>query len=207
MTIRSGFYHKNMRHLTFDHKTPIIDTAIDFAYKAHANQRRKYTGTPYIEHPLAIARILFHHGASVAQVCAGVLHDTVEDCDVTLDDICDNFGPVVRDLVSDLTDVSRPEDGNRAARKEIDRQHTAAASPAAKTVKCVDIFHNTNDIVIHDPDFAVVYLHEIGKTLPFLQDADHLGLFQMAYDSWHTGSEILSILRTNKQLAEHMIKA
>lgn len=195
-----------MRHLTFDHKEQIIGEAIDFAYKAHSNQRRKYTGTPYIEHPLAVGRILFHHGASIAQICAGVLHDTVEDCDVTLEDIDNNFGSMIRNLVSDLTDVSKPEDGNRIVRKQIDREHTAAASPAAKTVKCVDIFHNTNDIVIHDQDFSVVYLREIGKTLPFLQDADHLGLFQMAYDSWDTATKALTIMKTNKDITEHLLK-
>lgn len=189
-----------MRHLTFDHGNVQIEKAIAFAGDAHSNQRRKYSGTPYIEHPLAIARILFHHGASIEQVCAGLLHDTVEDCDVTLQDIEDNFGFYVMELVSDLTDVSRPEDGNRAQRKEIDRLHTASALPAAKTVKCVDIFHNTNDIVANDPDFAVVYLKEIGRTLFVLQDADHLGLFQMAYDSWHTATRMLNLMRAREAI-------
>ena len=68
--------------------------------------------------------------------------DVVEDTPVSIKDIEDVFGPRVAALVSDLTDVSKPEDGNRATRKELDRQHTAKASPDAKTVKLADLISN-----------------------------------------------------------------
>jgi hypothetical protein len=71
-----------------------------------------------------------------------------------------------------LTDVSRPEDGNRAARKAIDLAHTAKASPAAKTIKLADLIDNTRSIVERDPDFAKVYLQEKARLLEVLQEGD-----------------------------------
>ena len=58
-------------------------------------------------------------------ICAAYLHDVVEDTDVTIDEIEREFGDTVANLVYWLTDISKPEDGNRAARKEIDAVHYA----------------------------------------------------------------------------------
>lgn len=70
------------------------------------------------------------------------------------------FGLEVARLVEMLTDVSRPEDGNRAQRKAIDRAHTAQCSSAAATIKLADLIDNTRSIVERDPEFAKVYLEE-----------------------------------------------
>ena len=64
------------------------------------------------------------------------------------------------ELVDDLTDVSKPQDGNRATRKELDRQHTAKASPDAKTIKLADLISNSRSIMKDDPNFAKVYMKE-----------------------------------------------
>ena len=66
-------------------------------------------------------------------LAAALLHDTVEDTGTPLKDIEAEFGPDVASLVEQLTDVSKPEDGDRKTRKEIDRQHIAKASVRAKT--------------------------------------------------------------------------
>ena len=75
-------------------------------------------------------------------------------------------------LVDELTDVSRPGDGNRAARKAIDRAHLAAASPRAKTVKLADLTDNARDICRHDVGFGRVYLAEMEALLGVLGDGD-----------------------------------
>ena len=80
---------------------------------------------------------------------AALLHDVVEDTPVSIKDIEDVFGPRVAALVGDLTDVSKPEDGNRAT-KGADRQHTAKASPDAKTVKLADLISNGKSIIKDD---------------------------------------------------------
>ena len=71
-----------------------------------------------------------------------------------------------------LTDVSRPEDGNRAARKTLDREHIAKASPQAKTIKIADLIDNSRSIMAHDPQFARVYLAEKRLLLDVLTEGD-----------------------------------
>ena len=152
----------------------IAEKARIYATAAHAavGQKRKYSHEPYINHPAAVAEIVSSVPHSEEMVAGAWLHDVVEDTKITIDDIVAEFGPVVAALVGELTDVSRPEDGNRAARKAIDREHNAKASPQAKTIKLADLIDNTRNIVQHDPDFAKVYLAEKALLLPFLREAD-----------------------------------
>lgn len=130
------------------------------AFGAHAGQERKYTGEPYINHPLAVAESVAIVTRDADLTTAALLHDVVEDTDVSLDDIFNYFGSNVGLLVGHLTDISKPEDGNRATRKAMDRKHTAASSPGAKTVKLADLIHNTSTILKCDPNFAKVYMKE-----------------------------------------------
>ena len=96
----------------------------------------------------------------------------VEDTPATLEDIEENFGQPVAELVEELTDVSKPGDGNRAKRKAIDRSYIAQASPRAKTVKLADLIDNCRDITKHDERFARVYLLEMGSLLDVLSDGN-----------------------------------
>ena len=66
-------------------------------------------------------------------IAAAWLHDTVEDTPATFEDIERDFGHGVKALVMELTDISRPGDGNRALRKEIDLDHTAMASAPSRS--------------------------------------------------------------------------
>lgn len=134
--------------------------AMEFATRAHSEQKRKYTGEPYINHPAAVVRIVKTVRHTAEMVCAAWLHDVVEDCFVPLDQIHRAFGSKVADLVEQLTDVSKPSDGYRAVRRAIDRAHTAKASPEAKTIKLADLIDNSRSIIERDPGFAKVYLAE-----------------------------------------------
>lgn len=87
-----------------------LESAIDFATKSHSGQKRK-TGEPYIIHPLAVAGILVDWGMDIDTVLAGVLHDTVEDTDTTLEDIEKLFGRDVAFLVDGVTKVSKARAG------------------------------------------------------------------------------------------------
>ena len=141
----------------------MVERARVFATAAHAavKQVRKYTFEPYIVHPAEVAGIVGAlEGATFEMVAAAWLHDVVEDTGVTIEDIRAEFGPEVAELVGWLTDVSRPEDGNRAVRKAIDRAHTAAAPAEAQTIKLADLIANTRSIVKHDVAFARTYLAE-----------------------------------------------
>ena len=140
----------------------LVERARVFATAAHAAvaQTRKYTNDPYIVHPAEVVGIVKKVPHTEVMLAAAWLHDVVEDTGVTLETIRVEFGKEVAELVGWLTDVSRPEDGNRAVRKALDRAHTAAAPAAAQTVKLADLISNTRSIVAHDAKFAKVYLEE-----------------------------------------------
>ena len=148
--------------------------ARDLATKHHASigHIRKYSGEPYIVHPAAVAALVRTVPHTEEMIAAAWLHDTVEDTHATLAEIEQECGAKVAELVEMLTDVSKPTDGSRAERKALDRAHTAQASPEAKTIKLADIIHNTDSIVEHDPNFAVIYLAEKVMLLDVLREGD-----------------------------------
>jgi len=152
--------------------TKLYRRALAFATAAHQDQVRKYSGVPYISHPIAVADIVSKVHHTQEMLAAAVLHDVVEDCDVTIQDICDEFGTVVGMYVNYLTDVSTPADGNRRDRKLIDARHYAAGPAESQTIKVADFIHNTADIYTHDPKFWEVYKHEKWFALNLLTEAD-----------------------------------
>ncbi len=77
----------------------VLEEAIIFATKAHEGQRRKSGNVPYILHPLEVANIIASVDGELETMAAGVLHDTVEDCDVDPREIRAKFGPRVAALV------------------------------------------------------------------------------------------------------------
>lgn len=163
-----------MHHEHFRCKMDIVERAKEYAIAAHkaAGQVRKYTDEPYWVHPAEVAAIVATVSHTDAMLAAAWLHDTVEDTAVTSDDIAQGFGKEVAELVAWLTDVSRPEDGNRARRKQLDREHIAAAPAEVHTIKLADLISNTKSIVEHDPEFAKVYLEEKRLLLEVLVKGD-----------------------------------
>lgn len=159
----------------------ITERAELFATAAHGatGQTRKYTDEPYVVHLREVAQLVAEHGGDDAMIAAAWLHDVVEDTAITLDQITAHFGDDVASLVFALTDVSRPEDGNRATRKELDRRHVAKAPARAMTIKLADIISNISSIAQFDPVFAEVYLPERTRVLEVLGAGDP-ALFQKA---------------------------
>jgi (p)ppGpp synthase/HD superfamily hydrolase len=153
----------------------IVRKAQVYAMAAHAavGQKRKYTGEPYIVHPAEVASIVAQvPGATEDMVAAAWLHDVVEDTGCTYTDIHMAFGADIAALVGWLTDVSKPEDGNRAHRKAMDRAHTAEAPAEAQTIKLADLISNSRSIMAHDPEFARTYLEEKRLLLEVLTKGD-----------------------------------
>ncbi len=89
-----------------------IKRAIEIATKAHEGQKRK-SGDPYIAHPLAVKKILEEWKMDEDTIIAGVLHDTVEDTSLTLDDVKKEFGETVAFLVDGVTKLSNARSGMR----------------------------------------------------------------------------------------------
>ena len=157
--------------MTNDQATLLAQT-MKFATESHGDQKRKYTGEPYVTHPIAVMKIVQSVPHSFEMLQAALLHDVVEDTEITIEVIEDRFGPVVAEMVSGLTDVSRPEDGNRETRKAKDRDHTAQQSAEVQTIKLADLIHNTQSIEKYDPGFYQVYKQEKIKLLSVLTQGD-----------------------------------
>ena len=152
----------------------LVQKAADFATQSHGriDQRRKYTGQPYDVHLRSVAQIVESVTSDEEMVAAAWLHDVVEDTPATFLDVEREFGADVAALVADLTDVSRPSDGNRAVRRAIDRAHLAEASARAQTVKLADLIDNCGDICEHDRDFGKVFIVEMAALLEVLGEGD-----------------------------------
>jgi guanosine-3',5'-bis(diphosphate) 3'-pyrophosphohydrolase len=153
---------------------PLVEKAFAFAAQAHAGQKRKYTGDPYVTHCWAVYEIVRRVTPNLEVHCAALLHDTVEDTDTTFAHLRMAFGRTVENLVYWVTDVSRPEDGNRKVRKGLDKHHLAQAPKDAQTIKLADLIHNTQSILHHDPSFAKVYMREKKELLDVLTKGDPL---------------------------------
>lgn len=166
--------------------TEIERKAMLFAHQKHSeiDQKRKYSGRPYIVHPHAVAELVRSVPHTPAMLAAAWLHDTVEDTKATHAEISENFVDPIPDYVLMLTDISRQEDGNRRVRKEKDRQHLRKAAPKAKTVKLADLIHNSKSIISKDPGFARVYMREMKELLEVLQEGDKT--------LWNRANEIVS---------------
>lgn len=164
---------KNLIIPSYMQQSPRYLEAVTFAIKAHEGQERKYTGEAYIVHPIEVADLV-HSFADKAKydadlirnmTIAALLHDTVEDCEVTYNDIEKSFGVVVRNFVFWLTDVTSKVQGNRRIRKELELERILHAPGNVKDIKICDLLSNTKSIVEHDKDFARVYLSEKGAIL------------------------------------------
>lgn len=151
--------------------TDLITRAQAFAENAHGLQKRKYTDELYIVHPRRVAATVQYYDGSEAMVAAALLHDVVEDTPTTFDQLQEEFGSEVANLVWWLTDVSLHNPGNRATRKARDRDHLAAAPTEAQTIKIADMIDNTPSIVEFAPGFAPLYMQEKEQLLEVLTRA------------------------------------
>ncbi len=90
----------------------LIEKAYNYAMEKHARQKR-FSGEPYIIHPAAVAEILADLQMDTPTICAGLLHDVIEDTDVTYDKIKSDFGVEIADLVDGVTKLGRVDNGTK----------------------------------------------------------------------------------------------
>jgi guanosine-3',5'-bis(diphosphate) 3'-pyrophosphohydrolase len=126
-------------------------SAISFAAAKHSKQRRKDAdASPYINHPLQLAHVLASEGgvSDVETLMAAVLYDTVEDTLTTYEELVQNFGATVADVVMEVTD-------DRELRKEQRKQHQVDHAPQlserAALVKLADKTCNLRDVASSPP--------------------------------------------------------
>jgi (p)ppGpp synthase/HD superfamily hydrolase len=143
--------------------------AMMFARQAHAVQVRKYTGEPYIVHLAEVAGIVATVSYTEVPIAVAWLHDCIEDCNVTEENLLQHFPKVIVENVLMLSDI---EQGSRAERKAASRERLSKAEGWVQTIKCADIISNGQSVVLHDPKFAVTYLEEKSLLLDVLTKAD-----------------------------------
>jgi (p)ppGpp synthase/HD superfamily hydrolase len=157
----------------------LIAEAEKFAKAAHdsINHRRKYTDEPYWVHPARVSNMVASETKDESVVSAAWLHDVLEDVaplnpKFNSAAIQNAFGDRVLKLVLEVTDVSNKKDGNRAARKSIDRAHLMKASDDGKLIKLADLIDNIIDIDLNDPGFSRIFRKEVALDLDNLRSGN-----------------------------------
>ena len=151
-----------------------------FAVDAHKGQKRKYSNKAYITHPIEVAIRVEDRFNNNAMTAAALLHDVLEDTKVTHSELrvflhnvfSVEIAEKILSLVVELTDVFTKEnfpDNNRMQRKSLEALRLAYVSLEAKKIKLVDIEHNSESILEHDPKFAKVFLEEKKQLLNLMK--------------------------------------
>ncbi|WLR57670.1 HD domain-containing protein [Mesobacillus subterraneus] len=122
----------------------LIDKALIIASVAHEGQYRKNTKIPYIAHPVAVGMILQKSRYSDEMVAGGILHDTVEDTDLTMEDIEQEFGKAVAVIVKGCSEPDKSLTWEE--RKEHTIEFLRTASEEIRVVACADKLHNVRSI-------------------------------------------------------------
>ena len=163
-----------------------IKKAVELAKQAHEGQLRK-TGEPYVIHPLAVKKILEEWGMDEDTIIAGILHDTVEDTKLTLDDIRKNFGESVAFLVDGATKLSTARDGMRdidtylpATRDNFLRLMIALGDDIrVLIIKLADRLHNLRTLSALPPDKQKKIAKESLEVFAPLADRLNMGLLRV----------------------------
>lgn len=166
--------------------TERVARAVEIATKAHEGQFRK-TGEPYIIHPLAVKKILEEWGMDEDTIIAGILHDTVEDTNLTLNDIKNEFGESVAFLVDGVTKLSTARTGMRdidtylpETRDNFLRLMIALGDDIrVLIIKLADRLHNLRTLSALPPDKQKKIAKETLEVFAPLADRLNMGLLRV----------------------------
>lgn len=138
-------------------------SALRFARRVHLGQYRKQTGEQFVEHPIAVARLLSDSGYDGSLIAAAYLHDVVEKTDVELDEIRERFGPSVADLVDQLSED--PDIDGYAARKRALRKGILESGGDPVIIYAADRVANMRDWHKIAPEDRPACGERLGTTL------------------------------------------
>ncbi len=126
---------------------PRFESALAFASSQHHGQTRKGSGAPYITHPIAVASIVGQYGGDEDQAIAALLHDVLEDCDVTREQVAARYGERVAMIVDACTDTTETPKPPWRARKEAHIAKARTQPADVKLVMAADKMHNAITIL------------------------------------------------------------
>ena len=150
---KSTYLSKSQRNL--------LEEAINFAEMAHQGQKRA-TGEPYITHPIAVCAILLDYQADSTSLVSALLHDVVEDTDVSISEIEQRFGKQVSNIVEGLTKVEK----GKLTKDEYSAINTEKLLSAAvkdirvAVVKIADRLHNMRTLAVKKIEKKAPYANE-----------------------------------------------
>jgi RelA/SpoT family (p)ppGpp synthetase len=169
-------------------ETTLIERAFERASSAHEGQFRK-SGQPYIIHSVAVAQILADMGLDATTIAAALLHDVVEDTGVTLDDIREEFGPKIAELVDGVTKLKQLPTGvegmgGKAGDREIEylRKMFMAMGSDFRVIliKLADRLHNMRTLGHMPPQKQIQKARETLEI--FAPIANRLGIWQLKWE-------------------------
>src|SRR4249920_2640106 len=144
-------------------ESDLASSALRFARRVHLGQYRKQTGEQFVEHPIAVARLLEESGYEGPLIAAAYLHDVVEHTDVELDEIRERFGPAVADLVDRLSED--PEIDGYAERKRALRRGILESGGDPVVIYAADRVANMRDWHRVAPEDRPACGERLGTTL------------------------------------------
>ena len=186
----------------------LIDRAVEYANEKHKFQKRK-DGSPYIIHPLAVARIVAEMGLDTDAVLGALLHDCIEDTDASFDDIAKKFGTPAAELVEGVTKLTRANfSSTEQAQMENLRKMFMAMSKDIRVVliKIADRLHNMRTMQYQTPAKQIIKCRETMDIYAPL--AHRLGMqkikweledISLRYLSPDAHEEIMSYLNAHKE--------
>ena len=193
----------------------MIRMAFDLAVESHKDMRRK-SGEPYIYHPIAVAQIAVEEiGLGTTSIVCALLHDVVEDTDITLEDVERDFGKKVAKIIDGLTKISGVFDANSSMQAENFRKMllTLADDVRVILIKLADRLHNmrTMDFMPRDKQLKIcsetVYLYApLAHRLGLYTIKSELEDLSMKYMEPETYKFIATRLNEKKTEREHFIK-
>lgn len=159
--------------------------AAEVAFEAHSGQYRKYSGLPYSVHVFSVADITSRYTDDENTIAAAFLHDTIEDTDITYDDIHSLFNSIVADRVMAVTCI-KDNKGSREERVARNIEHYSKASYEGQIIKASDCLHNLSDLQsCPDVAWALKYAAEKTELLDALRLAPY-GLVQRSRSTIET---------------------
>jgi guanosine-3',5'-bis(diphosphate) 3'-pyrophosphohydrolase len=142
-----------MKEVKVDRETELnlLIKALSFAAHKHKGHERKDEAkSPYINHPIGLVEVLVNVGGNtdINTLCAALLHDTVEDTRTTPEELKENFGTEICDIVMEVTDDRFL---SKEARKQAQIDHAKHLSRKARAVKLADKISNLRDVTANPP--------------------------------------------------------
>lgn len=126
--------------------SPVVEHAVRLAAVAHKSQKRKSSGIPYIAHPLSVCLILMKAGFQEESIlAAAVLHDVVEDTELTIEELADLFSADVVQYVKEMTEEKETHKGEKRSWRDRKQDHIQVMQQAtlgARAIELADKLHN-----------------------------------------------------------------